>query len=225
MPPPQYSAELQACQLHFRIKPCRYPVADTWGLLPVAGPEERLDCTALDTVSIDNASTKDIDDALSFAFTGDGFELPCSLGIHVADVASRLPCASPLFLWARERGGSAYHSGVGGEEAQGGGSVPMLPPELAHGELSLNEGVPRNAVSLFLEVDEQGQVTRRWHARTRIVNDEATSYDAFDGDEENALFVAGRQLLRKLSGADEADEMVAWWRVAAASNPHPSLAL
>ena len=77
-----------------------------------------------------SACTNDGSNIMTFAFTGDGFEMPCSLGIHVADVASRLPCASPLFLWARERGGSAYHSGVGGEEAQGGGSVPMLPPEL-----------------------------------------------------------------------------------------------
>ena len=64
-----------------------------------------------------------------------------TIGIHVADVASRMACDSPLFSWAKERGGSAYHSGVPGEEGQGGpgGSVPMLPPELAHGELSLNQ--------------------------------------------------------------------------------------
>ena len=138
----EYPAELQACQLHFRIKPCRYPVADSWGLLPVAelGTEERLDCLSLDTVSIDNASTLDIDDALSFALAGCGG----TIGIHVADVASRMACDSPLFRWAKERGGSAYHSGVAGEEGQGGpgGSVPMLPPELAHGELSLNQARP-----------------------------------------------------------------------------------
>ena len=31
-----------------------------------------------------------------------------------------------------------------------------------------------------LEIDEEGSVARRWHARTRIVNDDATTYDAFD---------------------------------------------
>tara|TARA_B100000780_G_scaffold262423_1_gene215547 strand:- start:147 stop:638 length:492 start_codon:yes stop_codon:yes gene_type:complete len=141
----EYPAEFQACQLHFRIKPCRYPVAESWGLLPVAelGTDARLDCMSLATVSIDNASTKDIDDALSFGFAVGGADSGkhATIGIHVADVASRMACDSPLFRWAKERGGSAYHSGVPGEEGQGGpgGSVPMLPPELAHGELSLNQ--------------------------------------------------------------------------------------
>jgi len=91
------------------------------------GTDARLDCTALATVSIDNASTKDIDDALSFGFAvgGDGSGKLATIGIHVADVASRMACDSPLFRWANERGGSAYHSGVPGEEGHGGpgGSV------------------------------------------------------------------------------------------------------
>ena len=61
---------------------------------------------------------------------------------------------SLLFDWAYRRASSAYHSGVGGEWADGlgGGSVPMLPTELAHGSLSLNQGQRRSALSLFLEV-------------------------------------------------------------------------
>ena len=70
--------------------------------------------------------------------------------------------------------------------------------------------MPRNAISLFLEVDATGAIARRWHARTRIVNDDATTYDAFDADPAPHR-VAARGLLRGLSGAREADEMVAWW--------------
>ena len=72
-----------------------------------------------------------------------------------------------------------------------------------------NQGVPRNAISLFLEIDEAGKVARRWHARTRIVNDDATTYDAFDAD-HTAAPAGSRALLAQLSGAKEADEMVAW---------------
>ena len=42
----------------------------------------------------------------------------------------------------------------------------MLPPELAHGELSLNEGARRNALSVFLRI-EGGAVVETWHARRR----------------------------------------------------------
>jgi len=114
-----------------------------------SSPEElpsREDCRALAPLvfSVDGASTRDVDDALSFEFdrnnTDDqGAALPTvRLGVHIADVASRVPCSSPLFAWARARASSCYHGGVASEGVEGG-SVPMLPPELAHGELSLNE--------------------------------------------------------------------------------------
>ena len=60
-------------QVHFGILPCRYPTIESWSLLPPPDPEaleERIDCTHLDVISIDNASTRDIDDALSFEFPG-----------------------------------------------------------------------------------------------------------------------------------------------------------
>jgi len=109
-------------------------------------PSSREDCRALAPLvfSVDGASTRDVDDALSFEFdrknTDDGTTTTSTvrLGVHIADVASRVPCSSPLFAWARARASSCYHGGVASEGVEGG-SVPMLPPELAHGELSLNE--------------------------------------------------------------------------------------
>ena len=177
----EYEPELEAYQLHYGVKPCRYPEKATWDLTPVLdGHSVHEDCTALNVFSIDNASTRDIDDALSFEFDGP----KARIGIHVADVASRVPVSSPLFQWALQRGGSAYHSGLVMQEdaktegeapkSYEGGSVPMLPTELAHDELSLNQGVPRNALSLFLEVRD-GKVTSMSHQRTRIVNANATT--------------------------------------------------
>ena len=61
-------------------------------------------------LSIDNASTRDIDDALSFEFV-QGDDMPtCRIGIHVADVAARVPTISPLFEWARLRASSGTKS-------------------------------------------------------------------------------------------------------------------
>lgn len=115
----------------------------------------REDCRALAPLvfSVDGASTRDVDDALSFEFdrknADNGAALTTvRLGVHIADVASRIPCSSPLFAWARARASSCYHGGVASEGVEGG-SVPMLPPELAHGELSLNE-VREKCSILFL---------------------------------------------------------------------------
>ena len=62
-----YAGELEAYQLHFGIKPCRYPKDRHWALTPIAEPCERgrIDCSRLHVFSVDNVGTRDIDDALS----------------------------------------------------------------------------------------------------------------------------------------------------------------
>ena len=101
----EYKAELEAYQLVFGLRPCKYPKPPDWGLLP---PDaiERQDYTHLHVFSVDNPGTRDIDDALSLELIGtpaaDGTRA-CVLGIHVADVAARMPPASPLFAWAAHR--------------------------------------------------------------------------------------------------------------------------
>jgi exoribonuclease R len=85
----------------------------------------------------------------------------------------------------------------------GGGSVPMMPPQLAHGALSLSEGQVRPAVTLWLYV-EMGCIVKREHARTLIVNKCATTYTLFSIDEEPAT-VRARNLLQMLSAASLAE--------------------
>jgi len=170
----------------------------------------RQDCTHLHVFSIDNASTRDIDDALSFEFQGGDDAATCRIGIHVADVAARVPTNSPLFEWARLRASSAYHHGPS-DDGVGGGSVPMMPPQLAHGALSLTEGQPRPAVTLWLYV-EMGCIVKREHTRTLIVNKCATTYSIFTADEEPST-VRARGLLQMLSGESLAEDLVAWTMV------------
>ena len=143
-------------------------------------------------------------------------------------MASRLPPSSPLFAWAAERASSCYHSGINEEERTRGGSIPMLPHQLAHDELSLNAGVARNALSLFLVLSADGRaVLHRAHARTRLVNKHATNYAAFGQNAAappaegaaaaasppeaatRAAEAAAARILSALAGLAEPEELVA----------------
>ena len=78
----EYASELEAYQLHFGVKPCRYPQKEEWALTGLLGGGDggslppceawRRDCSHLHVVSVDNASTRDIDDALSIEASADG---------------------------------------------------------------------------------------------------------------------------------------------------------
>ncbi|MCB0321683.1 MAG: RNB domain-containing ribonuclease, partial [Bdellovibrionales bacterium] len=59
----------------------------------------REDLTALETFTIDDADTKDMDDGLSFEHTAKGFRI----GIHITDIASLIPIDSALEHEARYR--------------------------------------------------------------------------------------------------------------------------
>ena len=66
----EYPSELLAYQLHFGVKPCRYPAPTEWELRDATAAaaeaaDGRRDCSHLHAFSVDNASTRDIDDALS----------------------------------------------------------------------------------------------------------------------------------------------------------------
>ena len=52
-------------QLHFGVKPCRSRRRSAWQSAADAEAGGRLDYTHLRVFSVDNASTRDIDDALS----------------------------------------------------------------------------------------------------------------------------------------------------------------
>ncbi|MFM1797780.1 MAG: hypothetical protein RLZZ117_58 [Cyanobacteriota bacterium] len=122
---------------------------------PVAGDDLRRDLTALATVTIDDDSTLDIDDGLSLEWIGD--DEP-RIWIHVADPGRLIPPDSPLDLEARRRGTSLYL-------AQG--TLPMFPPCLAHGALSLRAGQRCAAWSVGIQLTADGDlaeviVQRSW---------------------------------------------------------------
>lgn len=107
--------------------------------------EERLDLRNLHTITIDDASTKDMDDALSLVQTETGYQL----GIHISDVATFLPAASTLEQEAYQRTTSLYLPD---------GIIHMLPDILAEDRFSLLQGTVRHALSCLITLDPHYQV-------------------------------------------------------------------
>lgn len=95
--------------------------------------------------TIDAASTKDIDDAISIQRTEQGYKL----GVHIADVSYYVKQGTSLDEEALRRATSVYYA----DEV-----VPMLPRQLSNGICSLNEGVDRFAFSCMMELDAQANV-------------------------------------------------------------------
>lgn len=106
--------------------------------------EGREDLRALKTFTIDGATAKDFDDAVSLERTERGWRL----GIHIADVSHYVRPGSALDQSAYDRGTSLYLPGF---------TVPMLPECLSNNLCSLMPHVDRLTMSLFMDI-ENGRV-------------------------------------------------------------------
>lgn len=131
----------------------------------------RRDLREVPTVTIDAASTRDIDDAISvIAPAGDG---ALRLMVSIADVGAFIPEGSALDRDARERATSVYLAGR---------VIPMFPEALSAEWLSLLPGVDRCCLTAELRIDPEGVVTsvdvyrsliRSW---ARLTYDESAAF-------------------------------------------------
>ena len=93
------------------------------------------------TLTIDEPTTLDLDDAISIWSSAAGW----SVAVHIADVASVIGHDGALDHAARGRGTSVYYRDI---------VAAMLPESLSEGALSLIAGRRRPTVSLLAEFDE-----------------------------------------------------------------------
>ena len=103
------------------------------------------DLTGLETFTIDDEDTCEIDDALSLT-EQDGTPV---IGIHIADSGHFVRPGSPLDKSALARGASLYLPS---------GTFPMLPPLVGEDKASLRAGALRPALSFFVQVDSAGRL-------------------------------------------------------------------
>ncbi len=128
----------------------------------------RQDLTDTDTVTIDDASTTDMDDAISVQFREDG---SYQIGVHITDASALIPAYSALDEEARNRGASLYFP-----EAK----YPMLPPILSENLGSLIPHENRLAVSLLWDVGSDGAMETPTWKLSVIRCCEKLSYDEAD---------------------------------------------
>ena len=103
------------------------------------------DLCHLNIFTIDGADTLDFDDALSVDFQDDYMQV----GIHITDVSSVVDTDSILEYEALLRGSSLYLPRR---------QIPMFPPGLSHERLSLKKDDERQALSLLVNFDMNGNI-------------------------------------------------------------------
>lgn len=125
---------------------------------------EREDLTHLDFVTIDAASTRDMDDALAIEKTANGF----TLYVAIADPAAFIEQESTLASIAENKTQTLYLCG---------GVLPMLIDELANNYFSLNEGQSKPVLACKIELDASGAIKNYQFSSALIRSRQKLSYD------------------------------------------------
>ncbi|MCZ9891149.1 ribonuclease catalytic domain-containing protein [Brachyspira hyodysenteriae] len=160
---------------------------------------DRIDLRDIRTVTIDGADSKDFDDAISIEKLNDGYKL----GIHIADVSHFVVMGSALDREARKRGNSVYLIDT---------VYPMFPHELSNGICSLNEGVSRFTMTVFVTIDNKGDVKESTFHKSVIKSSRRLTYDyaqdVLDGIEQDEDW-----LVELLKNADDVKKILLQKRI------------
>jgi ribonuclease R len=127
----------------------------------------RRDLRDLPTFTIDPATAKDFDDAISAERRPDG---GARIWVHIADVSAFVAPGSAVDREAHKRGTSVYVPGA---------VEPMLPEALSNDACSLRPGEDRLAVTVEMDFAAE-KVTRAAFYRSLIRSDERLDYDRVD---------------------------------------------
>jgi ribonuclease R len=150
----------------------------------VSKPGPREDLRGLYILTIDPIRARDFDDALSLQLDDQGRRV---LGVHIADVSHYVTPDSALDIEARQRGNSVYLPDK---------VLPMLPEQLSNGACSLKPDEDRLTFSVFMTLDDDGDIVARRFCRSVIRSRLRLVY------EEAMAVIEGRRLpdLGRVSG-------------------------
>jgi exoribonuclease-2 len=137
-------------------------------IAPLLADPRRKDLTAMPTVTIDDPTTEDRDDALSLELSSEPSAY--RIGIHIADGGALIPYGGALDQEADRRMSTLYLPER---------KIPMLPLKLSNWAGSLVAGERRVALSLLARVSEAGEVLD-WEVTPSVVRSQAaiSYYDA-----------------------------------------------
>lgn len=160
---------------------------ESLNLNPADYLSRRQDLRHLHTITVDDAETTDIDDALSWETTPAG---GTRLWIHIADPAEFVLPDTPLDHEAARRFTSIYLCE---------GKIEMLPSKLAQDLCSLVQGVPRLALTVEVEFDAQAQLLNFGIRESLIQVGRRMSYEDVDQELDSdprlqTLYELARQL-------------------------------
>lgn len=146
-------------------------------VVTAADRADREDLRDMMIFTIDGDDARDFDDAVSLSILNNGNYY---LGVHIADVTHYVRAGSALDHEAFERGTSVYLADR---------VIPMLPKRLSNGICSLNPDVDRLTLSVFMEVNADGEVVSHKLEKTVICSKERMTYNKVnsileDGDKE-----------------------------------------
>ncbi|HBV39184.1 MAG TPA: exoribonuclease II, partial [Erwinia sp.] len=156
---------------------------------------EREDLTSLDFVTIDSASTEDMDDALYVEALPEG---QLRLTIAIADPTAYVPANSELDAIAAERAFTNYLPGF---------NIPMLPRQLSDDVCSLRPNVRRPVLACRVTVAADGTLGEDIHffaawieSKAKLVYDQVSDWLENSGDwqPENEAIATQIRLLHKL---------------------------
>ncbi|MEP0870898.1 ribonuclease R [Trichocoleus desertorum AS-A10] len=147
--------------------------------------EGRLDLSGLKVYTIDDESTREIDDGVSLEYLEDGRQ---KLWIHIADPTRWIVPGDDLDLEARRRSTTIYLPT---------GIIPMFPPELATGPMSLIQGKICYALSFGVILDESGAIADYQIQTSLIKPTYRLTYE--DVDEMLELGVLGESELQAIA--------------------------
>ncbi|KAF8985749.1 hypothetical protein BGZ46_002128 [Entomortierella lignicola] len=137
--------------------------------LPWEIPEKELGCRRdmrqTCTFTIDPATAKDLDDAVSCVRLEDG---AYEIGVHIADVSHFIKVGSALDREAKARASTVYLVQK---------AIPMLPTVLSEDLCSLRANVERLTYSVFWKMTEGGEILETTFSKSVIRSCAQLSYD------------------------------------------------